>query len=152
MSHPRLENVNIKSVILLATPRELQNAVPHTSASLATVLKGRETLEHILDDEDHRLLAIVGPCSIHNLEAAEEYASRLKKLSDEISDTICVIMPNKNWVNLGFPRGVNLSDPNHLLSGTGKRARHVKIASLEAVNPSALLDLVHASVAQIKAT
>ena len=67
-------------------------------------------------------------------------------------DTICVIMPNKNWVNLGFPRGVNLSDPNHLLSGTGKRARHVKIASLEAVNPSALLDLVHASVAQIKAT
>ena len=92
MSHPRLENINIKSVELLATPRAMQSAVPQTNATLSTVMRGRETLERIMDGEDRRLLAVVGPCSIHNLDAAEEYARRLKRLSDEISDRICVVM------------------------------------------------------------
>ena len=92
MTHPKLDNVNIRSIKLLATPRELQTAVPQTPASMATVTAGRETLTRILQGHDRRLLAIVGPCSIHNLEAAEEYAFRLKKLSDEIADRICVVM------------------------------------------------------------
>ena len=92
MSHPKLENVNIRSVQLLATPCALQTAVPQTAETLTTVTEGRGTLERIFDGNDRRLLAIVGPCSIHNLEAAEEYALRLKKLSDEIADTICVVM------------------------------------------------------------
>lgn len=70
MSNVRLENVNIESVVLLATPREMRNAVPQTSASLATVVRGRETIEHILDNEDPRLLAIVGPCSIQHRSRA----------------------------------------------------------------------------------
>ena len=92
MSHPKLENVNIRSVQLLATPSELQAAVPQTAATLAAVSDGRNTLERIFDGQDSRLLAIVGPCSIHNLDAAEEYALRLKKLSDEIANTVCVVM------------------------------------------------------------
>ena len=92
MPHPKLENVNIRSVQPIATPGELQTAVPQTEASLSAVSDGRNMLERIFDGKDHRLLAIVGPCSIHNLEAAEEYAVRLKKLSDEIADTICVVM------------------------------------------------------------
>jgi len=92
MSYQRLENINIESVELLATPREMRATVPQTDASFAAVLRGRETIKHILDGEDHRLLAIVGPCSIHNIDAAEEYAQRLKRLSDEISDRIYVIM------------------------------------------------------------
>ena len=92
MSHHRLANINIESVELLATPREMRAAVPQTDASFAAVLHGRETIKRILDGEDHRLLAVVGPCSIHNIDAAEEYAQRLKRLSDEISDRIYVIM------------------------------------------------------------
>ncbi len=65
-------------------------------------------------------------------------------------DTICVIMPYKNWVNLGFPRGATLPDPMHLLNGTGKRARHVKISSIEEINLPALTALLKASIAQIK--
>jgi 3-deoxy-7-phosphoheptulonate synthase len=92
MNRIKLENVNIKSVALLDTPREMIHSVPQTPVTLNTVLKGRQTIEQILDGEDRRLLAVVGPCSIHNLAAAEEYALRLKTLSVEIADAICVVM------------------------------------------------------------
>ena len=76
---------------MLATARDAGRRA-QTDASFAAVLHGRETIKRILDGEDHRLLAVVGPCSIHNIDAAEEYAQRLKRLSDEISDRIYVIM------------------------------------------------------------
>lgn len=142
MSHPRLENVNIKSVVLLATPRELQKAVPQTSATLSTVIKGRETIERIMDDEDPRLLAIVGPCSIHNLAAAEEYALRLKKLSDEISDTICVVMRvyfEKPRSVLGWKGLINdpyMNDTFHIEEGI-RMARHFLVRVAEIGLPAA---------------
>lgn len=142
MSHPRLENVNIKSVVLLATPRELQKAVPQTSATLSTVIKGRETIERIMDDEDPRLLAIVGPCSIHNLAAAEEYALRLKKLSDEISDAICVVMRvyfEKPRSVLGWKGLINdpyMNDTFHIEEGI-RMARHFLVRVAEIGLPAA---------------
>jgi len=92
VSHPRLENINIESVTPLATPREMKTAIPLNAATIATVARGRETIEHILDGDDPRLIAVVGPCSIHNLKAAEEYAFKLKTLADEIADSIYVVM------------------------------------------------------------
>jgi hypothetical protein len=65
-------------------------------------------------------------------------------------DTICVIMPYRGWVNLGFPRGATLPDPISLLNGTGKRARHVKISNIEEINLPALTALLKASIAQIQ--
>lgn len=65
-------------------------------------------------------------------------------------DMICVIMLLKSAVNLGFPRGATLPDPAGLLAGTGKRARHVKICSRDAIDKQALLDLLRASIAQIR--
>lgn len=142
MNCPRLENVNIESVVLLATPREMQVAVPQIPTTVSTVAKGRETIEHILDDEDHRLLAIVGPCSIHNLEAAEEYALRLKKLSDEISDTICVAMRvyfEKPRSVVGWKGLINdpyMNDTFHIEEGI-RMARHFLIRVAEIGLPSA---------------
>jgi len=142
MSCVRLENVNIESVVLLATPREMQTAVPQTSATVNTVSKGRETIERILDEEDHRLLAIVGPCSIHNLEAAEEYALRLKKLSDEISDTVCVVMRvyfEKPRSVLGWKGLINdpyMNDTFHIEEGI-RMARHFLVRVAEIGLPAA---------------
>jgi len=65
-------------------------------------------------------------------------------------DMICVIMPLKHAANLGFPRGSTLPDPQNLLQGTGKRARHIKIASLDEIDVQALLALLQASIAQIR--
>jgi hypothetical protein len=58
---------------------------------------------------------------------------------------ICVIMPLKVGVNLGFPRGAALPDPEGLLQGTGKRARHVRVESLAGADAPALRDLIAAS-------
>ncbi len=92
MPATKLENANIASTSLLDSPREIRREIPLTAELINRIQGFRQTIEHILDDEDHRLLAIVGPCSIHNLEAAEKYARKIKKLSDEISDTVCVLM------------------------------------------------------------
>ncbi|MCI0397097.1 MAG: DUF1801 domain-containing protein [Chloroflexi bacterium] len=64
-------------------------------------------------------------------------------------DTICVIMPLKSAVNLGFPRGTELLDPAGLLAGTGKRARHAKLTDVKDVAAPALRALLEASVAQL---
>ena len=55
-------------------------------------------------------------------------------LGAKMADTICVIMPQKSYVNLGFCRGIELPDPEKLLEGTGKPHRHVKIRTVAEVN------------------
>jgi 3-deoxy-7-phosphoheptulonate synthase len=92
MNCPRIQNVNIDSMVLLATPHEMQDVVPQTPKSMETVIKGRETIERMLDGEDSRMLALIGPCSIHNLDGASEYAERLSKLRAEVADVIEVVM------------------------------------------------------------
>jgi len=61
--------------------------------------------------------------------------------------TICVIMPLKGAVNLGFARGVDLPDPAGLLAGTGKRARHVKITSVHQAQSPAVKALLERAAA-----
>ncbi|MEC7729316.1 MAG: 3-deoxy-7-phosphoheptulonate synthase, partial [Pseudomonadota bacterium] len=53
---------------------------------------GRQAIYDIMDGKDHRLFVVVGPCSIHDVEAARDYAARLKKLADEVSDTLLIVM------------------------------------------------------------
>jgi hypothetical protein len=58
---------------------------------------------------------------------------------------MCVIILNKDYVNLGFPRGVDLPDPEGLLEGTGKRARHVKIREAAQIELPEVAALIQAS-------
>jgi 3-deoxy-7-phosphoheptulonate synthase len=92
MSTPRIHDVNIRSVRALTTPRELRRELPQTPATHRTVARGRETIARILDGQDRRLLAVVGPCSIHDLRAAADYARRLRRVAREIADAVCVVM------------------------------------------------------------
>jgi 3-deoxy-7-phosphoheptulonate synthase len=92
MSDKQLNNVNVLSQELLPTPEEVKRALPLSERAEKTVLGGREAVRRILDREDHRLFVVIGPCSIHDLKAAREYAGRLKKLADEVSDTLLIIM------------------------------------------------------------
>lgn len=88
----RINNVNIQSVTTLTTPYELRRHLPQTPAAQRTVVRGRTSIARILDREDPRLLAIVGPCSIHDLKAASEYAQRLHTVAEQIADSVCVVM------------------------------------------------------------
>jgi len=92
MDEKLVYNVNVVSQDVLATPDAIKRRVPLTDRAERTVLEGRHTVERILDRKDHRLLAVVGPCSIHDPAAAMDYARRLKPVADEVSDTIFVVM------------------------------------------------------------
>ena len=92
MPEKQINNVNVLSQELLPTPEEVKRALPLTERAEKTVLAGREAVRRILDHEDHRLFVVIGPCSIHDLKAAHEYAGRLKNLADELSDTLFIVM------------------------------------------------------------
>ncbi len=76
----------------LISPKELRERLPRTSKARKTVLQGRKSIEDILDGKDSRIMVIVGPCSIHNIESAKEYAKRLGELSGKISDKFLIVM------------------------------------------------------------
>lgn len=92
MDEKLVYNINVSAQDVLPTPEEIKRRVPLTDKAEQTVLQGRHTLERILDRKDHRLMVVVGPCSIHDPAAAMEYAQRLKKVADEVSDTLFVVM------------------------------------------------------------
>lgn len=88
----KLDNVNVASQDILITPGHLKEEIPLTDAAAKTVEQGRQTIYDILDRKDHRLFIVVGPCSIHDVEAAKDYARRLKVLADKVSDTLFLVM------------------------------------------------------------
>lgn len=92
MSGTKLENVNVASQEELITPEALKQELPLSDKAAETVEKGRQAIYDIIDGKDHRLFIVVGPCSIHDVAAAREYAQKLKKLADELSDTLLIVM------------------------------------------------------------
>lgn len=87
-----LENINIRSQRLLPTPRELKERYPLSEVAQATVDNARTTIQNILDRRDPRMLVIVGPCSIHDVDAALDYARRLKALSEQVKEQMFLVM------------------------------------------------------------
>ncbi len=87
-----LYNLNVAALEVLPTPEEIKQRLPLSEAAAETVFQARETVKHILDRQDPRLFVVVGPCSIHDVAAALDYARRLKTLADEVKDTLFVIM------------------------------------------------------------
>ena len=92
MAKDPVNNLNVLSQDLLPTPQQVKSALPLTDKAQVTVLQGRETVRRILDREDPRLFVVIGPCSIHDIKAAKEYADRLKRLADEVKDSLYLIM------------------------------------------------------------
>lgn len=76
----------------LIPPALLISEIPMTNASLQTVVKGRRDAAAVIMGRSDRLLVVVGPCSIHDPAMAHDYAQRLKKLSEKLSDDLCIIM------------------------------------------------------------
>jgi 3-deoxy-7-phosphoheptulonate synthase len=76
----------------LVSPEELKVELPISDAAEATVIQGRSTIQRILGGEDSRLLAVVGPCSIHDPEVGYDYARRLAELSKRVGEQLFVVM------------------------------------------------------------
>jgi 3-deoxy-7-phosphoheptulonate synthase len=92
MSTSFLDNVNVASQDILITPDKLKLDIPLTESAAKTIENGRSVINNILDRKDHRLFIVVGPCSIHDVKAAKEYAEKLKHLAEEVSETMVLVM------------------------------------------------------------
>ncbi|MGH1485869.1 MAG: 3-deoxy-7-phosphoheptulonate synthase [Cellvibrionaceae bacterium] len=92
MSHSAIENLNLASQDVLISPEQLKSDLPVSESAQATILAGREAVNNILDRKDKRLMMVIGPCSIHDVDAAMDYARRLKTLADEVKDSIAIVM------------------------------------------------------------
>lgn len=87
-----LENLNVLSQQTLLPPTQLHEEIPVSPLANQTVDTARRALANILHGQDPRLFVVLGPCSIHDIKAAMEYAHRLKALADEVADQIFVVM------------------------------------------------------------
>lgn len=115
VENQRVDNLNVVSEEVLITPSELKEKVFLTPAAEKTVYQGRQTIQQILDRKDPRIFIVVGPCSIHDVEAAKDYAQRLKALNEKIGDTLYLVMRvyfEKPRTTVGWKGLINDPDMN----------------------------------------
>lgn len=120
-------DIHITSKTLLPTPVELCREIAKDDDAGKFVAESREAINRIIFGDDRRLLVVVGPCSIHDIEAGREYARKLATLADEVSDRMLLVMRvyfEKPRTTVGW-KGL-IMDPN--LDGTGNIPDGLRIA------------------------
>src|SRR4026209_1638075 len=86
------DDLRIKEIRELSPPEEIRKEFPITERAAQVIYDTRQTVRRVLHGADDRLLAIVGPCSIHDPRAALEYAERLKKEKDRLAGDLLLVM------------------------------------------------------------
>lgn len=89
---PETVDVNIRQLDPIPAPRYFLKEIPLTDEMSDLVLKSRQEIRDVLNGKDDRLLAIVGPCSIHDPKAAHEYAAKLAAVKKELEDQLVIVM------------------------------------------------------------
>ena len=120
-------DLTISLDIPLIAPAALKEEIPATSRAKQTVLRASQTVRNILRGDDKRILMIVGPCSIHDIEVAHEYANYIKELAEEVSQCFFVVMRayvEKPRTTTGW-KGL-IKDPD--LNGTGNIEKGLRMA------------------------
>ena len=123
-----LDNQHIIEIKPLPSPRTIKSNLPITDQAAALVVETRDAIRRILHGQDReRLLVIVGPCSIHDPEAAYEYAAKLKPVADALRDRLLIVMRTyfeKPRTTVGWKGLIN--DPH--LDGTCDIATGMELA------------------------
>ena len=107
------DDLRIQEIKELATPAQVLGDFPITPTAARTVYHTRQAIHRILHGADDRLLTIMGPCSIHDVKAAKEYAGRLKEAKDRYADDLLIVMRvyfEKPRTTVGWKGLIN--DPN----------------------------------------
>jgi 3-deoxy-7-phosphoheptulonate synthase len=87
-----VNNINVSSEDILITPEDLAKELPVSDRALSVISESRKIISDIIHRRDHRMLVVCGPCSIHDIEAAKDYALRLKELHECSKDTMFIVM------------------------------------------------------------
>ena len=109
----RIHNKNIESETVITSPIELKKTISVSDKGKENILTSRQTVDNIFSGKDERLMVIVGPCSIHDIGAAREYALKLQSLQKEVEKSIYLVMRvyfEKPRTTVGW-KGL-ISDPN----------------------------------------
>jgi 3-deoxy-7-phosphoheptulonate synthase len=88
----RTEDLRIKSIADVITPAQLHKELPIAQAAARNTYETRAAIHDILHGHDDRLLVVIGPCSIHDADAAREYASRLSAPRKALADALVIVM------------------------------------------------------------
>lgn len=121
------DDVRISGMSEIASPEQVHADYEVTETAARTTHDARVAIHDILHGEDDRLLVIVGPCSIHNPDAALEYAGRIKRMREELSKDLLVVMRvyfEKPRTTVGWKGLIN--DPN--LDGTFEINKGIRLA------------------------
>ena len=154
----KLENVNIKSEQVLITPAQLKRDLPVTPTIRKQVQAAREAVKKILRREDPRLLIVIGPCSIHDPEAALDYAGRLARLAGEVDHSLLLVMRayfekprttvgwkglvNDPYLDDSFEVGEGLALARRLLLDMAGMGLPLSTEALDPITPQYLQDLI----------
>jgi 3-deoxy-7-phosphoheptulonate synthase len=121
------QDINVVEIVRLKPPRVIKDELPMTEGTNRVVIEGRAAVRKILRREDARLLAVVGPCSVHDPKGALDYARRLIRLRDELQDRLFIVMRvyfEKPRTTVGWKGLIN--DPN--LDGSNDVQSGLRIA------------------------
>lgn len=132
------DNLHVSSEEVLITPQALAEKLPVSDASLEVIRQSRQIISDIVHGKDHRLLVVCGPCSIHDIEAAKEYALKLKELHESCKDTLYIVMrvyfekPRTTTGWKGLINDPNINDTFDIETGLAKaRELLIWLAELE---------------------
>ncbi len=123
----KTDDLRIINTQELVSPQEIIDSISPSEKGFATIIKARNQIKNILNKSDNKFMIVVGPCSIHDIEAAKEYATRLKNLSSSLSDNCLVVMRvyfEKPRTVIGWKGLIN--DPD--LDGSFKINKGIRIA------------------------
>ena len=138
----RLYNVNVIASEVLPTPEEIKRVLPLTTRASETVFRSRGVIRDILDRKNPRLFVVVGPCSIHDVAAAREYAHRLASLARRVEGTMFLVMrvyfekPRTTVGWKGLINDPNMDDSFHIEKGI-RLARELLLHLAESGLPAA---------------
>ena len=143
------DDLRIKWTRVVLPPIFLEEELPLTEKAAATVFETRAAIGEILAGRDHRLLVVVGPCSIHDTKAAREYAERLKRVIPEFSRELLIAMRvyfEKPRTTVGWKGLINdpYLDQSYKINDGLRMARHLLLDLAEMGVPAGteFLDMI----------
>tara|TARA_B100000674_G_C37891876_1_gene939403 strand:- start:371 stop:1459 length:1089 start_codon:yes stop_codon:yes gene_type:complete len=116
ISTKNVSNINVQQISKLITPKKIKLDIPVSEKVLKFVKKTREEIADIMNGGSQRKIIVVGPCSIHDIEAAKQYGLQLKQISDAVKDKILIIMRvyfEKPRTTVGWKGLINDPDLNN---------------------------------------
>jgi len=143
------DDLRILEIRDVAAPEEIHEQFPSTEQAQNTVASARQEIHKILNGEDDRLIVIIGPCSIHDVKAAEEYAQLIKKARDDFAQNLLIIMRvyfEKPRTTVGWKGLINDPDLDgsfHINKGLGiARGLLINVNNIGVPTATEFLDLV----------